>query len=77
MTVTANTELAALLDETKPAALKNEDQAAAFLGNISKKHLFNLRKYAGLPFIPVGNRIMYSPESLAEWCKSREQRIGN
>ncbi|TWU27602.1 helix-turn-helix domain-containing protein [Bythopirellula polymerisocia] len=60
--------------ESEASPLMTEDQAAIYMGGVSKKHLYNLRRDCGLPFVPVGSRIMYRREALDAWCRLRERR---
>jgi hypothetical protein len=52
--------------------LVNEVQARAMLGNVSAKSMFNWRKSAGLPFLKLGSRVMYSPADLAAWIQRQK-----
>ena len=54
--------------------LTNEDGAGRFLGNVSKKHLYNLRKRGLLPYVMVGQRVMYKISSLREFARTHERR---
>ena len=54
--------------------LVNENQMLGLLGGISQKHAFNLRRQGLLPYVRVGHRIMYRPESLREFARQREQQ---
>ena len=56
-------------------ALLDETEAAKFLGGVSAKHLFNLRKRGDLPFVRIGTRVMYSRQSLERWIAAREQVV--
>lgn len=56
-----------------PHGLIDEDEATRFLGGVSPKHIYNLRRDHGLPFVKVGGRIMYRAASLEAWAASREQ----
>ena len=58
---------------TYPPALLDEHGATTFLGGVSAKHLFNLRKRGDLPFLQVGRRVMYSRAALEKWIEAREQ----
>ena len=56
-------------ESTEPAALLDEREAARYLGGVSAKHLFNLRKRGELPYVQVGRRIMYSRAALDRWIE--------
>ncbi len=58
---------------TNLSALFNEPQAAKFLGGVSTKHLFNLRKRGELPFVRIGRRVMYAKNSLEKMIAAREE----
>ena len=49
-----------------PPLLVDEREARRLLGGISRATLFNYRR-AGLPFIRLPGRIMFSPADLADW----------
>ena len=53
--------------------LVNGNKAQKTLGNVSEKHLYNLRKLGKLSFVKVGHRIMYRPESLREFARTNEE----
>jgi hypothetical protein len=53
--------------------LMDSVQTAKFLGGVSPEHVTNLRKYGGLPFVKVGYRVMFRPESVEAWIKEHEQ----
>ena len=59
---------------TEPALL-DETEAAKFLGGVSAKHLFNLRRRGDLPFLRIGTRVMYSRQSLLRWIAEREESL--
>ena len=57
-----------------PPLCVDEREARRLLGNISRATLANYRKAAGLPFIKLPGRVMFSPTDLAAWLESRKVR---
>lgn len=57
-----------------PAALLvDEKTAAELLGGICTKHLYNLRRRGGLPFVRIGTRVFYRPADLSAWIDRQAQ----
>lgn len=66
-----------MTDQANPALaplLVDETEARRLLGGLCPKSMFNLRRYHGLPFVKLGNRVMYDPNDVADWIESRKQR---
>lgn len=55
-------------------ALLNEREAALFLGGLSLKGIYNLRRRGELPYVRLGSRVMYSRSSLERMIAEREQK---
>ncbi len=53
--------------------LLNENEAMLFLGGISQKHIYNLRRKGLLSYCRLGHRIMYRPESLRQFARAKEE----
>ena len=64
------------MESTAPDApvLVNDKRGREMLGGISEKHAFNLRKSGKLPYVLVGQRIMYRVESLHEFARKNERQ---
>ncbi|QEG35115.1 helix-turn-helix domain-containing protein [Bythopirellula goksoeyrii] len=67
-------ESSSIEQQSIPSALLNEHQVCRYLGNVSAKHLYNLRKRGDLPFVSVGRRILYSRIALDRWIEERQQQ---
>ncbi|RMF86427.1 MAG: DNA-binding protein [Planctomycetota bacterium] len=48
-------------------------EAAELLG-ISERHLYNLRKTQGLPWLRLGQRVVYPLDALQAWIAERTER---
>jgi excisionase family DNA binding protein len=57
---------------TAPGLL-GEREAAEYLGGISQKHLYNLRRAGVIPFLRVGDRVMYRVATLEKWAAEQER----
>lgn len=57
--------------------LVDEREARRLLGGVSSKSMFNWRKSAGLPFLKLGSRVMYSPADLAAWIERQKGAPGH
>ncbi|GAB6166209.1 hypothetical protein JCM19992_22090 [Thermostilla marina] len=50
--------------------LLSEREAARALG-VSARHLYTLRKRGEVPFVLLGQRVLYSPAALQGWIRER------
>ena len=57
-----------------PEPLLVSAAAAAELLGVSARTLWSLTHTGDMPFVRMGRRIMYSPESLRSWIASQEAR---
>jgi excisionase family DNA binding protein len=48
----------------------NEEHAAESIG-VSPQHLANLRKERRVPFVRLGNRVLYPKQVLKEWLNNQ------
>jgi excisionase family DNA binding protein len=53
--------------------LVNAHVASELLG-VSERTLWTLTQTGGLPYVRVGRRVMYSPDSLRAWIAAQEAR---
>jgi hypothetical protein len=65
----ARSESASIANEI-PQLLLNEAEARKALGGISRASLWNYRK-AGLPYVRLPGRVMFSPTDLQSWINDR------